>query len=357
MKYILAIFLAAILLFGCTQPGGGTQAGGTGGTSSTPSSGGATPPPASGGGSQPPSVTPPAPQLLKGVSLSPRSFSSEDFTTFFTEAQEAGDAVMWAGDWNELSNAESGGPVVVTTLSSQYDYVPVIEAQFFTQSTGQLIRPLDEANKQAYKDAAVAFAEKYHPQYLGLGIEVNILYEKSPSDFDSFVSLYDETYDAVKAVSPNTKIFTVFQLEKMKGLNGGLFGGTNNPDNSEWQLLERFPKSDLVAFTTYPNLIYASPGDIPDNYYSEIATHTQKPIAFTEIGWHSAASPAGWESSEEEQAEFVTRFFELTAGLNKELAIWSFMYDPDTSEPFNSMGLRCSDGTARPAWDAWVRAG
>ena len=264
---------------------------------------------------------------------------------------------MWAGDWNELSNTQGGGPVVVATLSSQYDYVPVIEAQFFTQSTGQLIRPLDEANRKAYKDAAVAFAERYKPEYLGLGIEVNILYEKSPSDFDSFVSLYDETYDAVKAVSPNTKIFTVFQLERMKGLQGGLFGGTNNPDNSEWELLSRFPKSDLAVFTTYPDLIYKSPSEIPSDYYSEIATHTDKPIAFTEIGWHTAASPAGWESSEAEQAEFISKFFELTSSLNKELAIWSFMYDPDTVEPFNSMGLRRSDGTARPAWDAWVQAG
>jgi len=359
MKYILAIFLTAILLLGCTQPNGG-QTGGTGGTGTGGTGAGGTGTGsgngtgAGGGGTN---VTPPAPQFLKGVSLSPRSFSSEDFTTFFTEAQQAGDAVMWAGDWNELSNTQSGGPAVVATLSSQYDYIPVVEAQFFTQSTGQLVRPLDEANKQAYKDAAVAFAERYQPEYLSLGIEVNILYEKSPSDFDSFVSLYDETYDAVKAVSPNTKIFTVFQLERMKGLQGGLFGGTNNPDNAQWELLSRFPKSDLMAFTTYPDLIYKSPSEIPSDYYSEIATRTQKPIAFTEIGWHTAASPAGWESSESEQAEFVTRFFELSSGLNKELLIWSFMYDPDTVEPFDSMGLRRSDGTARPAWDAWVRAG
>jgi len=349
MKYLLSIFLVAILLFGCTQPNGGQTGGtggtGTGGTGSGTGNG-------TGGGTN---VTPPAPQFLKGVSLSPRSFSSEDFTSFFTEAQEAGDAVMWAGDWNELSNTQSGGPVVVASLSSQYDYVPIIEAQFFTQSTGQLVRPLDETNRRAYKDAAVAFAERYKPEYLGLGIEVNILYEKSPSDFDSFVSLYSETYDAVKAVSPNTKVFTVFQLERMKGLQGGLFGGTNNPDNAQWQLLERFPKSDLVAFTTYPDLIYKSPSEIPSDYYSEIAAHTSKPIAFTEIGWHTAASPAGWESSESEQEEFVTRFFNLSSGLDKELLIWSFMYDPDTAEPFNSMGMRRSDGTARPAWDAWVQ--
>jgi len=40
-----------------------------------------------------------------------------------------------------------------------------------------------------------------------------------------------------------------------------------------------------------------------------------------------------------------------------ELVIWSFMYDQDTSEPFNSMGLRRrSDGTAKPAWEEWLKA-
>ena len=36
--------------------------------------------------------------ILKGVSLSPRSSSAEDFTGFCEEAVEAGDMVMWAGD-------------------------------------------------------------------------------------------------------------------------------------------------------------------------------------------------------------------------------------------------------------------
>ena len=293
-----------------------------------------------------------AARFLKGVSLSPKSFQQADFTDFFQRAEEAGQVVMWAGDWNEL--AGQGAPKVVADLSSTYSYSPLVEAQFFTQSTGALLRPLDASTKTSYEDAAVAFASKYKPRFLGLGIEVNILYEKSPSDFDEFVSFYSEVYDAVKAVSPDTKVFTVFQLEKMKGLGGGLFGGVNNASAAELQLLQRFPKSDLIAFTTYPDLIYKTPSEIPADYYSEISSRVSKPIAFTEVGWHTAASPVGWESSEAEQAEFVTKFFELTKDLDKELVIWSFMYDPAYEGPFGSMGLRRSDGTPRPAWDAWL---
>ena len=291
---------------------------------------------------------------LKGVSLSPKSFQSADFTDFFEKANQAGEIVSWAGDWNELADINSGGPKVVAELAATYSYIPLVEAQFFTQSSGQLLRPLDEATRLSYKNCAAAFAEKYRPKYLALGIEVNILYEKSPADFEAFVSFYAEVYDAVKAVSPDTKVFTIFQLEKMKGLGGGLFGGTNDTSKAQWTLLDRFPKSDIIAFTTYPGLIYKDPADIPADYYTEVESHTSKRIAFSEIGWHSNRAPAGWESSEAEQAQFVTQFITLTTAMDNELAIWSFMYDQGTVEPFNSMGLRRSDGTARPAWDEWV---
>jgi hypothetical protein len=291
--------------------------------------------------------------VLKGITLSPRSFQSADFTDFFKKAKQAGNFVSWAGDWKELNNTANGAKVVAE-LESTYNYTPLIELQFFTQSTGRLLRPLDDSTKQAYKDSAVALVDKYKLQYLGIGIEVNTLYVKSPADFDAFVQLYENVYDAVKAKSPDTKVFTIFQLEMMKGLNGGLFGGSNEPAKAQWSLLDKFPKSDIITFTTYPSLIYGAPSEIPFDYYDEIRTHTKKSVAFTEIGWHSEADPAGWESSEAEQAEFVVTFFNRIRDLNNELAIWSFMYDQDTLAPFRSMGLHSKDGTAKPAWSEWV---
>jgi hypothetical protein len=293
----------------------------------------------------------------KGVSLSPLSYQGEDFTDFFRLAGEAGDIVMWAGDWADLQGQEGSGARTVAELSASFGYIPLVEAQFFTQSSGALVRPLDEANLRMYRESAAQFARTYQPRYLGLGIEVNTLYEKSPQDFDAFAALFDEVYDAVKAASPGTKVFTVFQLERMKGLQGGLFGGRNDPALAQWDLLERFPKADLIAFTTYPCLVFPSPADMPAEYYAEAAAHAGKPIAFTEIGWHSAPGPAGWESSEDEQAEFVRTFFALTEGVNPEMAVWSFLFDPEAETPFDSMGLRRrSDGNPKPAWDAWLEA-
>ena len=210
-------------------------------------------------------------QTLKGVSLSPRSFEADDFTDFFDKAKQAGDVVMWAGDWIELGNTGGGGATVTAELALTYNYIPLIEAHFFTQSSGELVRPLDDATKQIYRNSAADFADRYKPEYLVFGIEVNALYEKSPEDFDEFVEFFSEVYDDVKARSPSTKVFTTFQLERIKGLQGGLFGGENDQVSlSQWSLLDRFPKSDLNAFTTYPCLIYKAPSEIPLDYYSEI---------------------------------------------------------------------------------------
>ncbi|MFH1751541.1 MAG: hypothetical protein ABH821_01220 [archaeon] len=292
--------------------------------------------------------------MLKGVSLSPKSFQENDFQDFFVKAELAGNTVSWAGDWKELESS-NGSPIVVAELSKNYGFTPLIEATFFTQSTGQLLRPLNEENKQAYKNNAVAFAEKYKPEYLGFGIEVNVLFEKSPKDFEDFVLFYNEVFDTVKEKSPNTKVFTVFQLEKMKGLS---FWQDGKQDNSktEWFLIDKF-KSDVTAFTTYPGLVYKNPKDIPENYYNEIKNYTSKHIAFTEIGWHSKASPAGWESSETEQAEFIETFFALTKELDKELIVWSFLFDQKTIEPFDSMGLIDDKGRNKEGWSAWIEEG
>lgn len=287
-------------------------------------------------------------EMLKGVSLSPKSFQPNDFNEFFNKAAEAGSIITWSGDWSELSN-EKGGPFVVTELSKQKDYMPIIITQFFTQSSGKLLRPLDVS----YKKSAVDFAAKYKPKYFGMGIEINMLNEKSPQDFEDFVKFYNYAYDEIKAISPETKVFTVFQLEKMKGLNGGLFGGMNDESNAQWKLLEKF-KTDIIVFTTYPGLIYKNPSEIPADYYTKIKKHTDKPIAFSEAGWHSANSPTGWESSEEEQAEFVKIFLTEAKKLEPEFVVWSFLYDQNTMEPFDTMGLFSKESNKKQGMDAWI---
>lgn len=291
----------------------------------------------------------------KGFSFSPATYDANGIRDFLAKAAMGGTVLEWAGDWQELG-VPGGAPAAIVQLAAQNGLTPLIVVQFFSQSTGLLLRPLNSTNEAHYLSIASSFAGQYKPAYMGIGIEVNILHEKNATAFDQFVSLYGQVYDQIKAASPSTKVFTIFQLEMMNGLDGGLYGGTNNANQSEWQLLSLFPKDDVAAFTTYPSLIYQDPADIPSDYYSGITTHTNLTVGFTEVGWHTGYIASGWESNETEQANFIKMFFGSTATLNRSFVVWSFLYDPNAVVPFNTMGLFYVNGTAKLGWQTWLSA-
>ncbi|WP_435358222.1 hypothetical protein [Haloarchaeobius sp. DFWS5] len=291
-----------------------------------------------------------------GVSLSPRSYGETDFVSFFELAAEMGSVVRWGGRWDDLAESDSG-PGVVAGLAEQYDYDPVFEVNVFDASTGEAHRPLTEENREEYVYIASEFAAEHRPPYLGLGVEANILWENDPDEFDRFVQLFEATKAAVASVSPETTVSVGFQLERLRGLQGGLFGGENDPSLAAWDLIDRFPSADLVGFTTYPGLIYKAPDEIPDDYFDAIPAHVDRRVAITETGWSAGTVASGWESSEAEQAQFVERLLADTAPLDLQLLLWSFMYDQAAVPPaFEGMSLRRDDGTPRPAWDDWTEA-
>ena len=296
----------------------------------------------------------PAARPLAGVSLSPRSYDGGDFRSFFEEAGAAGSLVRWAGDWADLGEAD-GAPGVVATLARQHGMEPVIETGVFSASSRELFRPLTPETRERYVESAAAFCEVHAPPYLGIGVEVDFHHETDPDSFETFVDLFAETYDAVKAASPGTQVYTGFQLERLRGLRGGLFGGENDPDSATWELLDRFPDADLVGVTSYPGLIYDEPAAIPEDYYVEVGDRAGKPVAITETGWSHETKGEGWESDEAEQAAFVDRLLALTADVDVETLLWVWLYEQaDETGAFSGMSLRRADGSARPAWDAWV---
>lgn len=292
-------------------------------------------------------------KVLRGFNLAPKSFSNSDFNAFLDKIKGSS-ALTWAGDWNELGNKNSAA-YTLTKLAKKYDFEPIIIVSIFHQGSGALLRPLNKENLNNYTTFAVNYVQETKPRYLGLGLEINILYEKDPENFERFVQLFKDTYLAIKSVSRETKVFATFQLEKLKGLHGGLFGGVNSDNSNQWFLLDRFPNMDLVGFTTYPSLIYKSPSDLSDDYYTEISIKTDKTVAFVEVGWPANSKVKGWETDESEQTLFVERFFKLTEKTNKEIEIWPFVYDPATPEPFSTLGLVNQDGTERSAYKRWLR--
>lgn len=295
---------------------------------------------------------------LKGLSFSPKSFGGSGITDFFDKAKLLEGAVTWAGDWQNIAN-KSGGPSLVISKSESNDLLPITIVGTHTdagQGIVKAIRPLTDTLKTSYVQNVTDFATSEKPAYMGLGIEINRIYESSVMDYQWFVDLFNKSVLAIRAASPDTKVFTTFQLERIKGLKGGLFGGQNNEAANNWSLLDDFGSADLFGFTSYPGLIYHSPADIPSEYYTSITAHTSKPILFSELGWPAGDVATGWNSTPVQQQQFVSRFFELTKAIESQVNIWSFLYDPETVVPFNTMGLYSSEGTERAAWQEFLNS-
>jgi hypothetical protein len=203
-----------------------------------------------------------------GINLSPKNFSADGLTDFFNHAKSLHGKVTWAGDWSEL-NVAGKGPALLINNAIKYNYQPIVQVTAFkdaSQSKVVPIRELTDTQIQAYVESAQEFVSANKPTYFGIGIEVNRIYESSPAEYQKFVGLFNSTSDAIHYASPSTRVFTSFQLERLKGLRGGLYGGVNDSSSDDWSLLQDFGKADLIAFTTYPSIIYKQPGDIPQAF-------------------------------------------------------------------------------------------
>ncbi|MDM7999836.1 MAG: hypothetical protein QUS33_07530 [Dehalococcoidia bacterium] len=213
--------------------------------------------------------------------------------------------------------------------------------------------------REAYKEAALDVVRASRPKYLSLGNEVNRWYEEYGAEtgddngFQNWVSLYNEVYDAVKELSPQTKVFCTFAREMVDELR-----------EADLKVLTMFDPSklDLLVFTSYPYSVrkdrtgallaapFNRPADIPDDYYSRALTYMPgKPLGFSEIAWTSAAFYGG----ELSQADFLTHLVgRLTAdqGIDLELMGWCWLYDLSPDQP---IGLITSDGTEKAAYAVW----
>jgi len=274
--------------------------------------------------------------------------------------------VPWYNTTKHLRKPETQG---LLWLINSSDLTPIFQLNFWTIKDGKVILqipPYMNATttnlgtlelRELWIEQVVNISRDYHPKYFCIGNEVDTYYWNcSHEDFDNYVSLVSESYDEIKAVSPDTKVFTVFRLDTIDSYNG-------------WFLIEKFNKTkiDLFGFTSYPYMLgypgdawYEKPEDMPSNYYKRIIDYTgEKPIVFSEIGWTSSELLRG--GSEQEQVEFLLWFLEHTKDIPLEIVSWLCLHDLRTvkeetnpeAKPNDYVGLRYINGTEKAVWIYW----
>jgi len=247
----------------------------------------------------------------------------------------------------------SWGQIFVKQLIRGNGMFPIVHMSFIGNGVTLITPPgmenatlSDPAWRAAYKKAAIDVVRASHPRYLSLGNEVNRWYEKygedGPNGFRNYVSLYEETYDEVKKISPETKVFCVFAREIVS---------ENREANLEVLRLFNQDKMDLLVFTSYPYALgKTDPSMIPDDYYSKAADYMPgKPFGFSEIAWPSLDAFGG----EQAQADFImdaTGRLTRDRGINLYLFGWPWLHDLNEND---SIGLIKFDGTEKLGYSAW----
>jgi hypothetical protein len=288
--------------------------------------------------------------------------AGETFPEAYSLAAQVGDFVpVWgrptpfyglaadlAGDW---------GTTFVDGYTRDNGLFPVVSLSFIGPEMALAAPPgmtgttlADPAWRDTWQQAALDVVEAARPRYLCLGNEVNRWYERygnasgDPDAFANFVSLYEQTYDAVKELSPDTQVFCTFARELVS---------ENRPADMSVIALFDAARLDLLMLTSYPHAVQGvnAAADIPDDYYASVSSLLpDTPFGFTEVAWPSLEAFGG----EQEQAAFLEQ---LTGRLTRDRGVplrflgWPWLTDLDETD---AIGLVRRDGTPKPALNVWT---
>ena len=224
--------------------------------------------------------------------------------------------------------------------------------------------------REAYLNFTLRVVRELRPSYLGLASEINTYADAFPDDFPNFLSLYRETYAAVKAESPETQVFVTFQWEDLNNLIPTATEG-RGAYRTNWDQVEAFePELDLWVISSYPFAVFSSGAAIPSDYYTPLLARTDKPLAVAEGGYIS--QPTGpFPGAPQDQVDYLNAIHQQ---IGDRLAFWIYLlfsdFDPesyadlmrqegqddadiDTLGMFASVGLQEVNGTHKPAMAVW----
>ncbi len=226
--------------------------------------------------------------------------------------------------------------------------------------------------RQAFTGFALWIAREFHPAFLGLASEINTYADAHPDDFQHYLSLYREVYDAVKAASPETQVFVTFQWEDLNNLFPGAAEGRERYQVN-WDQVKAFePQLDLWVISSYPFVAFQSGAEIPDDYYTPLLERTSKPLAVAEGGYTS--EPMGpFPGTPQDQVDYLSAIHDQ---IGQRLRFWVYLLltdfnldsykeamqqsgrsqeDANTLEMFSAVGLREEGGEPKPALEVWDR--
>jgi len=171
----------------------------------------------------------------------------------------------------------------------------------------RLGRSITEPAIQAlYRRYAVVIDSMLAPSHLGLALETNLIRgASSPSLYSAIRQVANDAARDVRLQDALVKLSVSVQVDYAWGaLGGGPYVGID-------QDVADFPFIQELGLSSYPYLAgFATPEEIPVNYYSRLVEGRTIPVMVTEGGWSSATLDT-IVSSEDEQKRYIEKHMQL----------------------------------------------
>ena len=219
---------------------------------------------------------------------------------------------------------------------------------------------------RAYGAYAERVVRSLHPDYLAIGVEVNILLTHDPAAWQAYLRLNRQVRARLRARFPGLPVFATVDVLHLRG-----YDTAADPVTQEREVHRLMADSDLFAMSVYPFMSAAAPAPVPARFF-DFATRYGRPVAVSETGYTSRDVRVGavtLRGSPALQAAYY-RTLLAVARRDRYRFVCTFAttdYDalvrrlpPEVRELagiWQYTGLQTGAGVAKPALRVWDHAG
>jgi hypothetical protein len=246
------------------------------------------------------------------------------------------------------------GLPLTTTLDVTDGLNRAAEAPALVQLGRSIAEP---AVQRVYREYAAAFDSIVRPERLALAMEVNLVRRLSPSIYSSVVLMTNAAAQQIRAAGSATPLMVSVQVEDAWGrFSDNVYVGIQR-DRTD------FPFIQALGLSSYPYLGgFATPEEIPLDYYSRLVAGAPLPMLVVEGGWTSG-SAGTVTSSPALQARYIARQMQLADAAQlvaifqitfTDLDMTSYVVPAGSILPLFALnGLVDADYRPKPALGAW----
>lgn len=220
--------------------------------------------------------------------------------------------------------------------------------------------------KTAYLNYCKRIIQNFNPDYIIIGIEVNLLInaDETMNKWNAYLDLHKYVYSELKKIYPRLPI--------MVSLSGMDLINDYTTANNTLQLVgfnNILPYTDYFAISLYPFLSKYFAESIPTDLFKLLFAMSSKPICITETGYPAQTfSIQGgsivFNGSPEKQKNYIEQMFDACDNNDVRFIVnfvlrdydelWEDFGSPDDiTKVWRDTGLYDENGNVRPSYEVW----